>query len=156
MKIRRASLEDAVAIVDDLWLQFAREMEELDDYNTLAADARDAAIVHRQEKLASSQYCVQLAVDDGELVGHVAAEIRASSPVFERGDTLAISELYVHPDWRRQGIGSALMGAIEYWGNEKGYETVSLSVNVGNHAGKAFYEELRFEPKRLKLVKPSQ
>lgn len=152
MEVRRANVDDAVAIVDDLWLPFAREMEELDNYNALAADARDAAIEHRREKLSDPKYCVHLAVEDGTFVGHTSAEIQASAPVFERGATLAISEVYVRPDWRRQGIASALLDALEDWGKKREYETVSLSVNVDNRAAKAFYEEFGFEPKRLKLV----
>ena len=33
MEIRQASRDDAVAIVENLWLPFAQEMAELDDYN---------------------------------------------------------------------------------------------------------------------------
>lgn len=156
MEICQASRDDAVAIVEELWLPFAREMAELDDYNALAAGAREVAIEHRREKLSKAEYCVQLAVEDGTFVGLASAELQASSPVFERGSTLGISEVYVRPKWRRQGIASALLDTLEAWGNEREYETVSLTVNANNHAAKAFYEDWGFETKRLKLVNSSR
>jgi GNAT superfamily N-acetyltransferase len=156
MEIRQASTDEAVAIVDDLWLPFAREMADLDDYNALAADTREAAIEHRREKLSHADYCVQIAVEDGTFVGFASAEVQASSPVFERGSNLGISEVYVRPTWRQQGIASALLDAIEVWGNEHEHETVSLTVNANNRAAKAFYEDGGFDTKRLTLVKSSR
>jgi GNAT superfamily N-acetyltransferase len=156
MEIRQATRDDAVAIVEDLWLPFAREMAELDDYNALAAEAREDAVEHRREELSQADYCVQIAVEGGTFVGFASAEVQASSPVFERGANLGISEVYVRPEWRQQGIASALLDAIEAWGNEQEYETVSLTVNANNHAARAFYEDWGFETKRLKLVKSSR
>jgi GNAT superfamily N-acetyltransferase len=156
MEIRQASSDDAVAIVEDLWLPFAREMADLDDYNALAADAREAAVEHRREKLSHAEYCVHIAVEDGTFVGFASAELQASSPVFERGLNLGISEVYVRPEWRQQGIASALLDAIEAWGDERKYETISLTVNANNHAAKAFYEDWGFETKRLTLVNSSR
>lgn len=156
MEIRQASKDDAVAIVEDLWLPFAQEMAELDDYNALAADAQEAAVEHRKEKLSQADYCVQIAVEDGTFIGFASAELQESSPVFERGSNLGISEVYVRSQWRQQGIASALLDAIEAWGNEREYETVSLTVNANNHAAKAFYEDWGFETKRLTLVNSSR
>lgn len=153
MRIRQASSDDAVAIVDELWMPFARDMAKLDDYNALASDIRADAIEHREEKLSQANYCAQLAVEDDAFVGFATGEVQPSAPVFERGATLAISEAYVRPDWRQQGIASALLEALEAWADERGYETASLSVNADNHAAKAFYESLGFEAKRFQMVK---
>lgn len=153
MEIRQASRDDVVTIVDELWLPFAREMARLDDYNALASDIREDAIEHREEKLTQAEYCAQIAVEDDTFVGLATGEVRPSAPVFERGATLAISEAYVRPDWRQQGIASALLEALEAWGDKQGYETASLSVNADNHAAKALYESLGFEAKRCQMVK---
>jgi hypothetical protein len=98
MEIRQASRDDAVALVEDLWLPFAREMAELDDYNALAAAAREDAVEHRREKLSQADYCVHIAVEEGTFVGFASAELQASSPVFKRGPNLGISEVYVRPE----------------------------------------------------------
>lgn len=153
MKIHEADSDDAASIVEDLWLPFAREMETLDDYNTLTDDPRSAAIAHREEKLSAETYCTLLAVEDGEFVGFTSGEIRPSAPVFERGATLAISEAYVRPEWRQRGVASELLAALESWGDEQGYETASLSVNANNRAAIALYESLGFEIRRHRMVK---
>ena len=153
MDIRQANIDDAVTIVDELWLPLAREMAELDGYNALATDIRPDAIEHREEKLAQSNYCVQLAVEDGSLIGLTSGEIQPTATVFERGPTLAISEAYVRQEWRRQGIASALLEALEAWAEDRGYDTAHLWVNKDNQPAHALYESCGFEIKRHQMVK---
>lgn len=127
MEIRQASRDDVAAIVDELWLPFAREMAELDDYNALASDIREDAIEYREEKLSQANYCVQIAVEDGAFVGLATGEVQSSAPVFERGANLAVSEAYVRPEWRRQGIASALLDALEAGGWPRLRDGIPLS-----------------------------
>lgn len=156
MKIRQASRDDATAIVEDLWMPLAKEMSEVDDHHKLASDAREAAIEHREEKLSQQDHCTHIAIEGGTFVGHASAGMQASAPVFARGNDLRISELFVRPGWRQQGIASALLDEIEAWGDDWDYDTISLSVHPDNHAAKALYEKRGFDIKGLELVKVSR
>ena len=72
---------------------------------------------------------------DGRIVGSVNYQIRDS-----KGETF-ISGLYVHPDFRRNGIGSRLLFVVEKESELRGMKKVGL-VAIGD--APSFYENLGF------------
>ena len=56
-----------------------------------------------------------------------------------QGDLLAVDEIAVRTDRRRQGIASALLRAAEEKGAEAGCSSVTLEVRSGNGGAVAFY-----------------
>jgi ribosomal protein S18 acetylase RimI-like enzyme len=82
-----------------------------------------------------------IAEEDGEPVGFAAA--------VRRTDRLAeLTELYVRPQARRAGVGTALAREVL---DAAGAEYVHVAVGVDNDAGRAFYNRLGFQPERLVL-----
>lgn len=61
--------------------------------------------------------------------------------------------LYVSPDHRRQGIGSALMQQVETWAKERGNHQIGLQVFQQNLPARHLYEKLGYHPQALWLVK---
>lgn len=61
--------------------------------------------------------------------------------------------LYVSPDHRRQGIGSALMQQVETWAKERGDRQIGLQVFQQNLPARHLYEKLGYQPQALWLVK---
>jgi len=53
--------------------------------------------------------------------------------------------LYVAPQHRHQGLGTALMQHAQTWAKEKGYEQVSLQVFEHNFAAMKLYEKLGYQ-----------
>jgi ribosomal protein S18 acetylase RimI-like enzyme len=173
-EIRPLSESAVGRFVDELYLPFAREMAEIDAYNALAdvETVRARTREYRREQLADGDVRIRVAVDGnggdgndvedgdgrtgdvGELVGYVAAEIDASPPVFARGPTLAVEELYVVSGARGSGLADRLLDRVTEWGRERGCERVGLSVNADNERARSFYERRGFEPRRLKLDHP--
>lgn len=142
-------------LVEELWLPFAREMAALDDYNELVdeATARDHGVSYRYEQLEDDDSRVWIA-ERGGWIGYVRASISSPPPVFDRGLTLRVGELYVVPEVRGEGVADALLDRAADWGEERDCERVGLSVNAENDRARSFYERRGFETRRLKLDRP--
>lgn len=74
---------------------------------------------------------------DGELVGNVTLS-RVS------GQTWLISNMAVHPEYRRRGIGRTLMEASVDWVRNRGASRITLEVRAGNEAAKSLYDDFGF------------
>jgi ribosomal protein S18 acetylase RimI-like enzyme len=55
------------------------------------------------------------------------------------GKMMQIVTIDVRENWRRRGVGAALMDAAEQWGREQGCEGARLQTGEGNRAAQAFY-----------------
>ncbi|MEM6448837.1 MAG: GNAT family N-acetyltransferase [Cyanobacteria bacterium P01_D01_bin.105] len=53
--------------------------------------------------------------------------------------------LYVSPNHRKKGIGTALMQHAQHWAKQKGYEQMSLQVFEHNNAAMQLYEKLGYQ-----------
>ena len=154
MQLRRLDESEVAEFVDDLYLPFAHEMADVDEYNALADEGqvREANVAYRRDQLAKRDTRIWVVEgDDGDLVGYTCASVKSSPPIFTRGATLSVAELYVVPDRRGEGLADALLDRAAAWGEERDCERLGLSVNAGNERARAFYERRGLEVRRLKL-----
>ena len=79
-----------------------------------------------------------LAVVEGSVAGAVRAALV--------DDWLHVGRLAVHPAFRRRGLASALMGAVQTWGAEHGAHRTVLQVAEGNSGALALYAGLGYAP----------
>jgi ribosomal protein S18 acetylase RimI-like enzyme len=61
--------------------------------------------------------------------------------------------LYVHPEHRRRGIGSALMHCAETWARNRGDRQMGLQVFQSNHPALRLYENLGYHSQSVWMVK---
>lgn len=94
-----------------------------------------------------------VAVVDGTVRGFVNGEVRRVTDDFFHAPYLYIDHLYVGREYRRTGIGRALMGMIEQWAREKGMRALDLEVGELNNAGIQFYASLGFSPLTRRIAK---
>ena len=157
MELRRLDESDLPAFVDELYLPFAREMATIDDYNELTEEGtvREESLAYRRDQLSDPDTRVWVAEsDDGALAGYACASLEESAPIFTRGATLSLAELYVVPDHRGDGVADALFDRAAGLGRERDCERLGLSMNAENERARAFYERRGLEPRRLKLDRP--
>lgn len=65
-----------------------------------------------------------------------------------------IENLYVVPDARENGVGSALMTRAESALADRGAAVAALSVMAANQVGRDFYEDRGYDPHRVVFERP--
>jgi GNAT superfamily N-acetyltransferase len=58
-----------------------------------------------------------------------------------------VDQVIVHPDYRRQGVGTQLLGSLCEFFASQGVEDLSLRYVVGNDAAAAFWAAVGFRPR---------
>ncbi|BAY98924.1 GCN5-related N-acetyltransferase [Tolypothrix tenuis PCC 7101] len=61
--------------------------------------------------------------------------------------------LYVLPEYRRRGIGTALMKYVENWANQRGDRQLGLQVFQSNQPALNLYHQLGYQTQSLWMVK---
>jgi ribosomal protein S18 acetylase RimI-like enzyme len=80
---------------------------------------------------------------DGRVVGYLlGAVIDLQSDLFEYVDTGFIADIYIDPDYRRQGIARRLVDVINGWFVDEGVRHVEWQAAVANADAIRFWEAL--------------
>ena len=87
---------------------------------------------------------------DTSVVGYASAQIqhRSETPIRRAESALFIHWIGVQADWRRQGVGRALIDAIRNAAERHGLGALLLDVWAFNADACAFYEAMGFHPQR--------
>ena len=95
-----------------------------------------------QEVLASTENFISVAEDKGKLVGFVTFSmrwvVRYPTPIAE------MDELYVKPEYRRQGLGSKLVEAILKKAAELGCSRMFIDTHIKHEAAQKLSEKMGF------------
>ncbi|KZN22751.1 hypothetical protein A4G99_18690 [Haladaptatus sp. R4] len=153
MRIRRLRAGELVRFVDDLWVPFAREMAEMDDFDTLADHGVRANVFSYVKDRFSDASIATFVADDDGLIGYVSVEKRDSPPVFARGPRGYIDGLFVRRSHRRHGIATALLSRAESWARRQGCEFISLDVHAENRVAQSLYRRDDYVTKRHRMTK---
>lgn len=78
------------------------------------------------------------------LVIRAEARLRGYLCLWEIGHEIHITNLAVHPDWRRQGLARALLGSVLEDAPRRGVRLVFLEVRPSNVEALGLYESLGF------------
>jgi GNAT superfamily N-acetyltransferase len=89
-------------------------------------------------KLSDESYATLVAEDEDRLIGYLAG---CAHRTFYAGGSIAwVDEIWVEPEYRRQGIGRQLMDAFESWASGRGCVQVSLATR----GAAPFYEKIGY------------
>ena len=80
-----------------------------------------------------------LAMSDGIPCGIAAGFMDENHPA-----SAQVISMWVAPEYRRAGVGAALIGAIRAWARDRGVSTLQLMVTNRNEGAIEFYRRIGF------------
>ena len=142
-------------LMADRWVDLAADQREYGSH-LRPADNRDRIHETLLQHVFNDTALVARAVDADDpapVVGFVTfgRETGAYAQDVDRG---IVHNIYVSPEHRRAGVGSALLSAAERTLAGRGVEAVALEAMATNAAARAFYRAQGYEPHRVELEKP--
>jgi ribosomal protein S18 acetylase RimI-like enzyme len=95
---------------------------------------------------------------DGQPVGFAAGIVGDLAP-FDRltaraGSYGRVTELYVQPAARRQGVATRLLARLDRYFARAGCDTVRIEVFAPNRAARRLYERLGYRERDIELIRP--
>lgn len=146
--------EDGVeAFVDELWVPAQRELATGQRYS-LRDEIREPGVSFVRSRVTDEDAVVFLATGEGGPVGYVIAEVQTPPPMVEPVRECHVTELFVAPDARRQGVATALLAETEAWAVETDCAFLKLMVSADNRAALDLYEASAYTVSRHGMYKP--
>ena len=140
--IRMAESEQDARLIGELWSQLVDYHLELDSNMPVAAEDgayRYAQRISHSMHDASSR--VLVADSHGEIIGYVLGSVIGLLPeMFVAERTGFLADIFIHPDWRGQGVGTALVEALEGWFRSRNVDYMEWYVASANMDGIAFWK----------------
>lgn len=137
-------MEDLDAITE-LWVQLAREQRQYGSH-LHAEDNRDPLRMTLASAISNDG--LHVTRQDSSVVGFVSFGIEDGALVQDvtRG---VVRNIFVHPDHRRSGLGTALLESAEATLKDRGAEVIRLEAMAQNDDATEFYREQGYDPHRI-------
>jgi ribosomal protein S18 acetylase RimI-like enzyme len=151
--IRPATPEDTEALASS-WQEGARELLDLalDRFRLPDEDGLVEFFREALETAGSDDLLSLVAEANGELAGSLEAQLHPpmESARFQVLEYLGKPRVYVNhlrvdPRFRRRGVATALMEAVERWAQEKGAGSIALDTYAESQLSVPFYESIGYD-----------
>ena len=145
MRVRRATELDVDRIVK-LWLAMMDEHQAFDSRIRLTRNAGPSYRSYVSLHLHAPNSLVLVAEDDEGVRGFCCAYICRNLPMFDPPQFGYLSDIFLEPECRDGGTGTALVERTCEWFREKGQTVLQLQVYRNNEVGRTFWHAKGFEP----------
>ena len=141
--IRRAVLADTEAI-GRLWEKLVRYHQRISpDLPRAAANGARVYARNMANRLSDSHTCVFVADHEGVIVGYVLGVVVDLAPeMFEQEAGGFLADIFVEEDYRRQGVGRALVMSLRDWFKQRQLKHFEWHVAYENQEGLAFWHAI--------------
>lgn len=116
--------------------------------NDLGYACEELYVKERLEKLDATREAVFVAELDGAIAGYVHAEVYS---LLYWKPMVNILGLAVSSNYRRQGIGKALMQQVEEWARERGIKEIRLNSGGTRKEAHEFYRAIGFDDEKVQI-----
>jgi ribosomal protein S18 acetylase RimI-like enzyme len=115
-----------------------------DAYRTFYQQPSNVTAAHAflQERLSNLESVIFLVLAGDKAAGFTQLYPSFTSVGLQR--IWILYDLFVHPDFRRQGVGRALLARAHQFARDSSAQRVELSTAVDNHQGQALYEAMGY------------
>jgi ribosomal protein S18 acetylase RimI-like enzyme len=143
--VREASQQDIDRVVE-LWAEHVDFHAQFDPRFLRGEGSEDGFAHHLRSHLGDTDFLLLVGEIDGEVAGFLHGELSDYPPCFANRTHGVINDLAVSPQWRRAGLGAALLEKGMAWFSAKGVPTVEGRVLLSNPVAVAFWQKTGFEP----------
>ncbi|MEM0373637.1 MAG: GNAT family N-acetyltransferase [Sulfolobaceae archaeon] len=149
--IRRARKEE-IDIVANLLSRMYRLNSEFDPLLQVPEDLEERMKKSLEISMIDDNFIIVVAEEEGKIVG--AARVRIANREFYVPEREGIiEEIYVHPSYRRRGIGEAIINYIQRELSNKGIKIISAHFPAKNVIAVSFYNKLGFIEEHYHFIK---
>lgn len=141
IKIRRATEQDAETLAN-LWKNLLAEQHEVDARFAAADDAIERWLNDLGEWIhAPDVRHIVVADSEADTVGFASAQLWWPPLVYEQKLEVYLDELYVKPEFRRQGVGTQLLESVESWARKQEVSRIRIGTLAKNTETIDFWKE---------------
>jgi ribosomal protein S18 acetylase RimI-like enzyme len=153
-RIRPATEADLDQIVE-LWFELMEHHRRINDrFWQPAPDAAEKMRSWLGEAVGSERRRLLVAEVDGQVAGFIHGQMAGGPPPVTPRRDGEITDLFVRPAYRRQGLAGGLVRALTDWFAEQGAERVTLAAAVDNPEAVGFWRALGFDAFLYRMWKP--
>ncbi len=151
IQIRRAEEKDVEALVDFI-VRLKQVNEELDPMYITRENLAETVKAYVERSLKDTNTILLVAECEGKIVGMVRAAILDRMFYEPRMEAL-ITDIYVHPSYRRRGVATALIERLAEEARRKGVGLLAAEYPPGNKIAERFFARLGFKPLLVRVYR---